>query len=68
MNLLCKDPIQYTYFSSRSQTKIDYFLFDRYIEDWFLKSDFPEDEIIGTDHIPGYAEMVFPKVISPPIN
>ena len=68
MNLVCKDPVQYTFFTSRSQTKIDYFLFDSYIEDWFLKSEFLVDETIGTDHIPGYAEIAFPKVISPPTN
>ena len=52
MNLICKDPCQYTYFSSRSKSKIDYFWFDPTLEEFISNINFYE-EVIGADHLPG---------------
>ena len=38
------------------------------MEEWFLTSNIPEYETIGTDYLLGYAEIVFPKITLPSAN
>lgn len=53
------------YFSSRTKSKIDYFLFDETLEEYILNLNFSDEDIIGADHVPGRMLIKIPGLTHP---
>lgn len=53
------------FFSSIAHTKIDYFFFDRSLNDYIIEVLFLENFVIGDDHLPGFAKVTIPGLNEP---
>lgn len=62
LDIECRDPVQYTYFTQRMQTKVDYFFVDSDLVNSIRGIDFNAGEVIGADHVPGCITVDLPNV------